>query len=124
MNHSLRVLSQNMLTLRKHLHITQAQLAEKSNISEHEISKLECRLIMPKLDSVDKIANGFGLLTHQLLTPDLLPSRTIFQPSCQCKQIMLVLESLSTVERSYIKGYLQFLLDQQAEGVEHVCAND
>jgi transcriptional regulator with XRE-family HTH domain len=61
--------SEKLLTLRKSKDLTQAQLAEKLNISRQSISKWESGQSIPELDKILELSNIFDVTTDYLLKP-------------------------------------------------------
>jgi DNA-binding XRE family transcriptional regulator len=54
-------LIEQIVRIRKNLNITQAELAEKANVSQQAISRLEKEKHIPKIDTLLKIVDGLGL---------------------------------------------------------------
>ena len=52
---------------RKEKKMSQEELAEKAGLTSSCISKIECGTVVPKLDTVEQIANALGIALHQLL---------------------------------------------------------
>ena len=52
---------------RKEKKMSQEELAEKAGLTSSCISKIECGKVVPKLDTVEQIANALGIALHQLL---------------------------------------------------------
>ena len=60
-NQSAWCFSHNVRYLREKKGLTQEELAADSGVSVNEISKVERRLVIPRLNMVDHIANAFRL---------------------------------------------------------------
>ena len=63
--------------LRKHAHLTQAQLAEIIGIDEKHMSKIECGRHFPSLDLLNKIADALGKPLTDFFIDDHLQEREI-----------------------------------------------
>ena len=70
-NQSAWCFSRNVRYLREKKGLTQEELAADSGVSVNEISKVERRLVIPRLNMVDHIANAFGLPAGRMLDPYL-----------------------------------------------------
>lgn len=70
-NQSAWCFSHNVRYLREKKGLTQEELAADSGVSVNEISKVERRLVIPRLNMVDHIANAFGLPAGRMLDPYL-----------------------------------------------------
>ncbi len=57
--------------IRQRRGITQTQLAERSGISQHSISKLETGRTQPKPETLEKLASALGVDSPGVLTDDL-----------------------------------------------------
>lgn len=54
-------LIEQIVLMRKHMKITQVELAKKANVSQQAISRLEKEKHIPKIDTLMKIVDGLGL---------------------------------------------------------------
>ena len=61
--------SNNLIKLRKSRNLTQLQLAEKLNYSDKAISKWEVGSVIPDVETLDAIANFFGITVNDLIYP-------------------------------------------------------
>ncbi len=63
--------------LRKHCHLTQAQLAEIIGIDEKHMSKIECGRHFPSLDLLNKIADALNKSVEDFFVVEHLENREI-----------------------------------------------
>ena len=72
-NEDTKVLGENLLSLRKKYHLTQAQMAKKLGIGIGSLRKLEHSVLPPRLtcDFLFAVYFQFGISPTQLFTPDL-----------------------------------------------------
>ena len=59
--------SQNLIKLRKAKNLTQLQLAEKLNYSDKAISKWEVGSVLPDIETMQHIAEFFGITVNDLI---------------------------------------------------------
>lgn len=59
--------SQNLINLRKAKNLTQLQLAEKLNYSDKAISKWEVGSVLPDVETLQSIAEFFGITINDLI---------------------------------------------------------
>ncbi len=59
--------SQNLINLRKAKNLTQLQLAEKLNYSDKAISKWEVGSVLPDVETLQNIAEFFGITINDLI---------------------------------------------------------
>lgn len=59
--------SQNLIKLRKAKNLTQLQLAEKLNYSDKAISKWEVGSVLPDIETIQHIAEFFGITVNDLI---------------------------------------------------------
>ena len=59
--------SQNLIKLRKAKNLTQLQLAEKLNYSDKAISKWEVGSVLPDVETIQHIAEFFGITVNDLI---------------------------------------------------------
>lgn len=64
------IIAGNMIELRKSMHLTQAELAEKLNYSDKAVSKWERAESIPDVAVLKQIADLFGVTVDYLLTLD------------------------------------------------------
>ena len=67
----IQVLAENLKNIRDHFDLSQEALAEASQMSVNEVSKIERGIINPGLTTLVALAKGLGLDIGTLLTPDL-----------------------------------------------------
>jgi len=91
------VFVQNLRKHRRKCGLTQAQLAEKVNVSTHHIGMIELSRNNPTLELVERIANALNIKTYELFIDPLSPN--------------VELERL----REEIKGDMKQLLDEALE---------
>ena len=70
---------QNLKKYRKKCGFTQAQLAEKVNVSTHHIGMIELSRNYPTLELVERIANALNIKTHELFIDPLAPNEELEQ---------------------------------------------
>ncbi len=63
------LLAANIHRLRKEAGMTQAQLAERADISQQVVSGLEAGERNPTLVTLEALADALGVMPHELLTP-------------------------------------------------------
>lgn len=102
MEKAVNILSHNIKKLRKEQRLTQEKLAEKAGISAHEIGKIERRKINPSLEMIERLANGFGRKTHEVLNPELDPARPCPPVSCLCECVREEIGELSEPELAFL----------------------
>jgi transcriptional regulator with XRE-family HTH domain len=66
MTHIQQLLAQNVKTARKHLGITQTQLAEKIGVSVSFVAEVEIARKFPSAPNLQKFADSLGLQPYQL----------------------------------------------------------
>jgi DNA-binding XRE family transcriptional regulator len=93
------VFVQNLRKHRRKCGLTQAQLAEKVNVSTHHIGMIELSRNNPTLELVERIANALNIKTYELFIDPLSPN--------------VELERL----RQEIKNDMRQLLDEVLENV-------
>ena len=65
---------QNLRRLRRKCGFTQAQLAEKVNVSTHHIGMIELSRNNPTLELVERIAEALNIKTYELFIDPLAPN--------------------------------------------------
>ena len=65
---------QNLRKQRRKSGFTQAQLAEKVNVSTHHIGMIELSRNNPTLELVERIANALNIKTYELFIDPLSPN--------------------------------------------------
>lgn len=65
-----KIVSNNLIMLRKHNKLTQAGLASKFNFSDKTISKWESGESLPSIDVLVKIADFYGVTLNDLVSSD------------------------------------------------------
>ena len=65
------VIAHNMKEQRRRSGLTQAQLAEKVNVSTHHIARIETAKDYPRLELADRIANVLDIEIYQLFIDPL-----------------------------------------------------
>ena len=70
---------QNLRKHRRKCGLTQAQLAEKVNVSTHHIGMIELSRNNPTLELVERIANALDLKTYELFIDPLSPNNVEFE---------------------------------------------
>ena len=94
--------SHNVRYLREKRGWTQEELAANSNVSVNEISKAERRLVIPRLNVVDRVSDAFGLSSGRMLDPYLDQKA---EPPCtgnQIESLRAEWEELPEQEREFI----------------------
>jgi transcriptional regulator with XRE-family HTH domain len=69
MERGLKIIMSYIRQLRKQHHITQAQLAEKLNVTQTSVSQWESGRNFPDIKTARKLADYFGASLDQILTP-------------------------------------------------------
>jgi len=69
-----KILVQNLKKYRRKCGFTQAQLAEKVNVSTHHIGMIELSRNYPTLELVERIANALNIKTYELFIDPLAPN--------------------------------------------------
>lgn len=65
------VLTKNLVMLRKHFHLTQAELAEKLNFSDKAVSRWEKGEVVPDVETLNKISEIYEIPFEKLFDKDL-----------------------------------------------------
>ena len=68
-----------MKKYRRKCGFTQAQLAEKVNVSTHHIGMIELSRNYPTLELVERIANALNIITHELFIDPFAPNEELEQ---------------------------------------------
>jgi transcriptional regulator with XRE-family HTH domain len=71
------VFVQNLKKYRRKSGLTQAQLAEKVNVSTHHIGMIELSRNNPTLELVERIAEALNIKTYELFIDILSPNRDL-----------------------------------------------
>ena len=71
------VFVQNLRKHRRKCGLTQAQLAEKVNVSTHHIGMIELSRNNPTLDLVERIAEALNIKTYELFIDPLSPNEEL-----------------------------------------------
>jgi len=71
------ILVQNLKKYRRKCGFTQAQLAEKVNVSTHHIGMIELSRNYPTLELVERIANALNIKTHELFIDPHAPNEEL-----------------------------------------------
>jgi len=77
MAHLQRILVQNLKKHRRKCGFTQAQLAEKVNVSTHHIGMIELSRNYPTLELVERIANALDIKTYELFIDPHAPNEEL-----------------------------------------------
>ena len=67
---TMEILSTNIKLIRKERHLTQEQLAERTELTVKYISHLERGLSFPSAESLDKIASALKVPVYRLFFPE------------------------------------------------------
>jgi transcriptional regulator with XRE-family HTH domain len=67
-------LSKNLRDNRRKCGFTQAQLAEKADVSLHYLAMIELTRNMPKVDTIERLANALNVEIHELFIAPLSPA--------------------------------------------------
>lgn len=95
-------------TLRKEKELTQAQLAEKLNVTDKAISRWETGKGMPDSSLLVPLANILGITVNELLTGEKIPEETFTQKS-EDNLIASVQETEKAIsQKKFIKRLLVF----------------
>ncbi len=95
-------------TLRKEKELTQAQLAEKLNVTDKAISRWETGKGMPDSSLLVPLANILGITVNELLTGEKIPEETFAQKS-EDNLVDSVQETEKAIsQRNFIKRLLVF----------------
>ncbi len=96
---------------RRKKHLTQEQLAEKTELSHVYISYLERGERMPRLDAIINIANALNVSTDDLLSGNLLVSNSQFDLKefealydCTAEELNIILRCMVFL-REQLRGY-------------------
>ena len=73
------VFVQNLRKYRRKIGFTQAQLAEKVNVSTHHIGMIELSRNNPTLELVERIADALNIKTYELFLDLLSPNEELEQ---------------------------------------------
>lgn len=65
------ILSKNLVALRKHNHLTQAELAEKLNFSDKAVSRWEKGEVIPDVETLNKISEVYQIQFEKLFDKNL-----------------------------------------------------
>ena len=99
MVHKQSIFVQNLKKHRRKCGLTQAQLAEKVNVSTHHIGMIELSRNNPTLELVERIADALNIKTYELfIDPD--------SPNVEFEQL-----------RQNIKDDMKLLLDEALEKI-------
>ncbi|MDR1147852.1 MAG: helix-turn-helix transcriptional regulator [Spirochaetaceae bacterium] len=82
------ILAKNMKKHRRKCGISQAQLAEKVNVSTHHIGMIELARNFPTLDLVERIANALDIEIYQLFVEPHSPNEELEQLRQEIKDDM------------------------------------
>ena len=74
MVHKQSIFVQNLRKYRRQRGLTQAQLAEKVNVSTHHIGMIELSRNNPTLELVERIAQALDIKTYELFVDPLSPN--------------------------------------------------
>lgn len=66
------IIASNLVALRKHNHITQAELAEKLNFSDKAISRWEKGEVVPDIETLNKISEVYDIKFEKLFDKNLV----------------------------------------------------
>ena len=69
------LLSQTVISLRKSIGISQAELAEAANMNRSMLSRLEQQKYIPSIDQLQKLGEILGFEPSSLFVPDPKPFR-------------------------------------------------
>jgi len=73
------VFVQNLRKYRRKNGLTQAQLAEKVNVSTHHIGMIELSRNNPTLELVERIAEALNIKTYELFVDIIAPNKELQQ---------------------------------------------
>lgn len=94
--------------LRKEKELTQAQLAEKLNVTDKDVSRWETGKGMPDSSLLVPLANILGVTVNELLTGEKIPEETFAQKS-DVNLVNSVQETEKAIsQRNFIKRLLAF----------------
>jgi transcriptional regulator with XRE-family HTH domain len=103
------LLAKNLKEKRRSSGLTQAELAEKVNVSTHHIGMLEIAHNFPTLDLVERIADALGIEIYELFVGPLSPDP--FSPK----------EELEKLRRTIIEEIRQTVAESIEKGFAHNC---
>jgi len=100
------VFVQNLRKYRRKTGLTQAQLAEKVNVSTHHIGMIELSRNNPTLELVERIAEALNIKTYELFIDLLSPNEELEQLRQEIKADMkqLLDETLEKAINLQCKG--------------------
>ena len=97
--------SQNLIKLRKAKNLTQLQLAEKLNYSDKAISKWEVGSVLPDVETVQHIAEFFGITVNDLIYAKKKNILTEFYKTHLCTTLLV------TISIWFVATIIFFVLD-------------
>lgn len=96
MNDLKSVIANNIIELRKGMHLTQAELAQRLNYSDKAVSKWERAESVPDIGVLKELADLFGVSVDYLLKPEH-PKSTGIQHQVQRNRLTITLLSVTLV---------------------------
>lgn len=97
--------------LRKALKLTQSQFAERVNLSEDSIGKIERGIGVPTLDTLNKIASGLKMPVEDLLST--LKKKPSQKPSGPLSDLMAYLQTRSPEDIRFIHEIAVKILERK-----------
>jgi transcriptional regulator with XRE-family HTH domain len=94
------LLAKNLKEKRRNCGLTQAELAEKVDVSTHHIGMLEIAYCFPTLDLLERIADALGIEIHELFVDPHSP-----QEELEKLRQTIIEEIKQTVADSLEKGF-------------------
>ena len=107
------IVAENLVLLRKHMGLTQAELASKFNYSDKTVSKWESGESLPSIDVLKNLADFYGTTLNDMVTEKAFdkPKKVEAKKERSNKTIITLL-SISVVwilaTSMYVQGYLMY----------------
>ena len=107
------IVAENLVLLRKHMGLTQAELASKFNYSDKTVSKWESGESLPSIDVLKNLADFYGTTLNDMVTEKAYdkPKKVEAKKERSNKTIITLL-SISVVwilaTTMYVQGYLMY----------------
>lgn len=73
------IFTRNLRNLRRQCGLTQAELAEKVNVSTHHIGMIEMSRNYPTLELVERIANALNVEIYELFIDTIYPDKALIR---------------------------------------------
>ena len=83
------IFTKNLRNLRRKCGLTQAELAEKVNVSTHHIGMIETSRNYPALELVERIANVLGIEVYELFIDTKFPGKELVRLRQEIREDML-----------------------------------